>query len=542
MGRKIDYSFIIGILMSLTTRFHVSLPTNTSNWKHINEEDVHAKYSIYEVSMSQCERIKVILEIVFKAIATAGIYYFIYLRCTKDGKVDLENLNKRTFVHYIRNKRDEDLFPTKLINKETIDKHLVTGKEIHQHSQLLERNVHRQESRPPVKVVLLTDIFKTYIQQVKSFRILCKDIKEIIQTKRMYFLDFVHEKNAKLSEAIEKFLNSNEVDNYNFIRLMTPFLKEKDLSEILKNAIEAAAKIQDEKKTIYHEKFEEFQSAYQHLNSKLDWLISLRENRDLLSFVQEMCSFGDHYSPRFKNFYDDHYGFFNECLESMKEFKTDDEVKHYLVKDFQNWKELYNEGNKNIAMELSKNPYGVYYTLFLHLNEKLDEIGFNEDFQTTLSLNEIDINFIILFFSKVTQEVYLKLYKLMHDRKIKSDAMAKCQDKLTKVKNKAIDALEKIELPETKSAFNKMKNYFIEHRDFNDAVYMMVEIEPMVQIHNPNEFNEDFFKFFKRLKQSEFFIVGSNARCNQNFYKDFNKYFKKLDLLIAQLTTIMDKE
>lgn len=538
--------------MSLTNRFHSAMPSNSVHWIPVNPSAVHGRYLIYHEPMSKCSRIRLTSGIVIKSMVTLGIYYFICLRCTKDGKLDLENLKKKIFVHHVLNKDhritqiSQELVHSKASEDGMPPIHLVSSQEIKEHGQLLERNQKREEKRPPVEVIFLTNIFQDCMEKVQDFRHLCNDIKKIVNAKRNHFLDHLYEKNQNLASALEKFLNGSlqQRDSFTFIRLLAPFLKEKDLAAMIREAMHSAASAHLEHKTTYHLKFEEFRMAFNHLTSKADWLISISRDSDLLHFVAEMEAFGENYSPSFKNIYDKNSQLYNRCLLSMKEVSIDLEMKNSIVACFKKWKNVKDELYKNLALELKeKKNYDVYHSLGEHhLKDQLETIGFNADFQATVVSNEITANFISRYVFGQAEEILHKVELLLTDSKLKQAAIDECQKKVKQAEWESENMREKIEAAETKMAFIKMKRNFIEHPAFNKAVCIIVETEFLFRASHPKNMDQNFFNFFHTLKFSEFFINGVDAKRNQTFYLDFKDYFNSIDLIITQLTTIMKKK
>ena len=534
--------------MSLTTRFHESNPTNISQWTFVNPNDFNAKYKIYEKTMSRVESYKIILGIVVKSIFTLGIYYLIYLNCTKDGKADLANLKRRKFVHYVPNNMSD---PAGNVDKYARNSHLVSPKDMNRHSELLERNEQRAGMENFDTDPRLSDNFKSCIKQVKDFRDLTDDINKVILTKRVYFLEQLYGKNVKLSaeqssadlfDEVEKFLKLSEEqqNSYNLIRLLSPFFNKVDVSEILRDAIKEAKKSQYEKKTMYHRAFEEFQEAFNNLDSKTDWLISIREKADLLEFMHQLYEIGDHYSPKFIHLYDDLNGCYKECLTSMKEpIQVDQVIKDKLVENFQTWKQLAGQLQKNLTPE--GEACGVYYTFSDYLHADLLMLGFNEEFQTAIVSNDINLNFIILYFSGQSNKILSNLQSLLKNSKLEEAAKKECQKKIEKAKKDDAEALKKVEDPSTKDAFNKMKRCFIDNTNYNDAVHLLVEVEFLFKVYHSENYKPIFFDFLKELKQSEFFIKGKDAVCDKYFYLNFNAYFSRIDLLITVLDDIVIK-
>lgn len=527
--------------MPLTIRFHHHPPADISKWKLVNPNEAQPQYKVYEEEISKCEKFKIILGIVIKSFFTLGTYYFIYLKCTKDGKTDLENLKMRRFVHYVPNQRPENV---ERVSRQGI--HQLNVKGIEQHAALIERNkAHVENQDIQVDVIALTDIFKSCMQQVRDCRAICTNIKDVIQNKRAYFLEHIYEKNEALSAALEKFLNlsNEEQDSYNFIRLLAPFLKEKDLSELLKNAVESTKNAQKEKKTVHHEKFEAFQNALDNLSSKLDWLISIRENKLLLQFIGKVFQMGDHYSPSFKPLYEQHKVLYDKCLQSMEAVdEANLEMKKNIEESFLQWKKLKEELEKNLASEIAEQTHGVYYTLNEFLHHQLEEAGFDEEFQSVVDSddsNAINVSYVELHFSGKAQEVLYKVQNLLNDKKNKVAAQRECLKKIEQAKRDQEVALEKAKAPETLAAFEKMKKCFIDSIDYNDAVYAFVEIEILFGTLHKDIAN--LFEFMKILKKSEFFIKADKAVCDEEFYKDFNEYFPHVDVIIAQVKSILKK-
>ncbi len=529
--------------MTLTIRYHVQQQIDTSKWKAINSEVPNVKYKVYEEAMSTSNRLKIILEIAWKTIVSFGMYYFIYLKCTKDGKADLENLRKRTFVHYVANDiPKEELKAGKVAQDSKIKPlHQVSAKEFVKHHQLIERNKLREDKQElNIEVVPLSHLFKTCMQQVHDFRKICLDLKEIIQKKRNYFLDHLHDKNAELTKAIEKFLNlSRDVqDNYHLISLLAPFLKEKDLSFLLKNAIEMTKNAQLDKKSIYHEKFEEFQIAYNSLASKSDWLISIKEEKALFDFTAQMLELGDYYSPSFIPLYNEMKGFFEECLQSMKvEIKVDQGLKNEIGDCFLQWKKMYNSLQENLAHDHS---YGVYYSSSMHFKKELEAFGYDEEFQEAVTCNELNRSFISLFFSGKSQDVLKHMQTLLSDSANQEAVSKACQNKVNQAREKEEESLQKVAAAESQEAFQKLQKTFIDQPDYIDAIYAILELEVLLKVQDPDKLDTDFFNFMRTLKHSHFISKGSKAVCDKDFYYDFNPYFRTIDQKIVTMKSLVE--
>lgn len=534
--------------MPLTVRFHEHLPVNISKWRPVNPNEAHVKYKVYEETICRREYFKIVLGILLKSFFTLGTYYFIVLRCTDDGKEDLKNLKKRVFVHYLPNYRP-NLAKVERVSKEKV--HLVSEKGIALHTELVVRNQLKEVPEVPnrlkdtalIQEIPLTSLFKIYMKQVQDLRLVCAGVKDIIQSKRAYFLEHLHQQNLELSAAIEKFSNLGleQQDSYQFIRLLTPFLKDQDFLELLKKAVEVSKKAQHEKKSIYHEKFEEYHEALNRLDSKVDWMIAIHKNKKLFLFVEKMSEFGEHYSPRFGSFYENFKSLYTECLQSMNQVKVKSSFRKELEENFLKWKKSARELQKNLARGLGEKTFGVSYTLADYLEEQLEKFGFDETFQWAVNANKIDFAFIDLFFSGKAQAVLQNIDKLLMDEKIKQAAMNECRKKIQVAKDEEEKAIKEAEEPATRLAFEKMKKCFIQSPDYNDAVFSLVEMELILKTFHPEQVDARFFDFMHTLKQSSFFIKGEKALCDKEFYHDFHNYFTSIDLLIAQIKSIVKK-
>ncbi len=171
--------------MSLTTRFHVRLPDDSANWKLVNAHEAHAEYRIYEESLSRCSQLKIIGGIVIKSLFTCGMYLII-LKYTKDGKLDLENLRKRKWVHYVRNTIPKEDIEIKGMSQKALLKAPEVAK---RHEELVQQNKKNEIDRLGTNILLLSDVLKSCMKQAQDFRYICNDIKEVVKKKREFFLD-----------------------------------------------------------------------------------------------------------------------------------------------------------------------------------------------------------------------------------------------------------------------------------------------------------------------------------------------------------------
>lgn len=538
--------------MSLTTRFHESNPTDISQWTLVNPNDFNAKYKIYEKTMSTGEHCKIILKIVIKSIftlGTLGIYYLIYLNCTKDGKADLENLKRRKIVHYVPNNMSD---AAGNVDKYARNFHLVSPKDMVKHSQLLQRNELRDTQSPEIEIIKLSDKLKSCIKKVEDFSHLSDDIQKVLKTKKAYFLDRIYEKNVKLSndsntnlyDRLEEFLSlkADEQNTYNLIRLLSPFFNEVDVSAILKDAVNTARMSQHDKKTIYHRAFEEFREAFNKLNSKTDWLISIREKRDLFEFMHQLHEIGEEeYSPKFIHLYEKFKECYNECLASMEGLiQVDQEIKKQLEASFKIWEELAKHLQKNLAPE--EKDYGVGYTLSDYLHDDLIRLGFNDEFQKAVASVDSNLNFsfIVLYFTGQPNRILNDIQNLLKDPKIEEAAKIECLKKIEKAKKDDAEILEKVEALDTKQNFDKMKKCFIENTDNNDTVDLLLGVEFFLKADYPDEkLDHEFFGFLKLLKNE--FLIDGKAVCDKYFYLNFNAHFGHIDRYNTVLSDIITK-
>jgi hypothetical protein len=517
--------------MTLTVSYHTQLPENHKEWTFV---DKSYKQSRYTQVMSCCARLKIIIGIVVKTIFTFGMYYFIYMRCSANGKMDLENLKKHVFVHYVAHEK------TKVEEEEDQNETISDDVAQQKHKEQLERNKKRAQDDPEV-IINLTDILKIYKKKVDNFRKISSDIKEIIKTKKEHFLDLIAENETDLTTALHKFLKLEESKqtNYNFMRLLSSFLKKEDLSKILNDALDKAKSASD-KKTIYHEAFEQFQSAYRELGAKkIEWLISIQQTK-LCEFILPLLELGDQYTPQFRSLYDSYKGLWQECLESMqKDIPCETKTKELLGENFTKWKEIDNQLQKNIAADITDNNWGVHYTLLQQFGETLQSKGFNEELRYALAPNEMSAAFVCLFSSPSTDEVYKQIEELLKDDSTLKKAQAKCKEEIEKAKIKNEEAEKQIKQIETKDAFKKMKKCFIDQKDYNDAITSFVDMGLLLETNDLNLIL--FFNFVRTIKDSPFFVKGSKAICDIEFYEDFHPYFQHLDLCIGILEKWMKK-
>lgn len=532
--------------MSLTVCYHKPRTDPISGWKHVNAHAIHSQFKIYEEPLTILPRLKIILEIVFKTIFTFGYYYLAYLRRTSDGKADLENLKKRILVHYVPQNIPEGT--TKESTKvrdivQTINHH-VSAEEIFNHRELIKINQQQEQDIEKISEIKLTDIFKACIKQVHDFRDICNGIQEIIQFKRVHLLEFLCEKNEKLTAALEKYLDlaEEQQDNYNLIKILSPFLKESDLIQILKTAVETAKKANRKRKTVFHEKFEEFHLIYGSLASKkIDWLIAIHKKKELYSVIKKIFLIGDHYSPRFKSLYESRKELFEQCLRSMEaEIEVDDEMRGALEQSFYEWKKILNALQENLVSAFISETKGVYYSLGMHFQKELIQKGFNEDFQAAIASNEINFGFIDLFCRGKTKTVRDNIENLLKDKKFK-EAAEECERKILQENFKTEEALKKSESEDARTTFANMKTCFIDNPNNNDAVQVIVEVEILFKFNHPDSMDAMFFDFLRVLKLSEFYIKAGKDINMKDFYMEFKDYFTSIDSIIALFDSIMEK-
>ena len=223
----------------------------------------------------------------------------------------------------------------------------------------------------------------------------------------------------------------------------------------------------------------------------------------------------------------------------MNAIETDPEIKKNLEDCFQKWKKISEDLNKNIAQGLRDELYGTDYSLIQHLENELNAVGFNKDFEEVVSTNEIDVCFAILFFSGKADEVAKKVTNLLEDQKIVQEAQKICLERIENNLKEDEESIKNIDSIVTQTAFYKLKQNFIDNQNFNDAVYTLIEIELLFKAQHPQEVNHKFFSFIKTLFESDFFRRGKEVVCNKDFYMQFKDYFTSIDLIVAQVNSIL---
>lgn len=505
--------------MSLTVVYHTDSISNYKKW-NLTESN-HDEYTyMYVEKMSVGKRIQIIFKMVVKGLLTLG-GYFLCSRCT-NAHIDITNLRKRVILHYFEKMDPEDI----LVNQ-IGQQHIIKDDEVKKHQSRLADNfvdISPKRSEQEKKLII-----KNWFDKAEEFRRLHQNIKEIIESKRNYLLDQLHEKNPEMSHALEKFLNlyEGQQDCERFIRLLSPFIKSEKLTALLKETIERAKNMQDEGRTRHHDDFEKFREAYDLLEEReLDWLISIKDHKPLFNFVEAVLSLGSQYSPRFKDYCKNNL--LDECLNSMhKKIPVDEKIKTSLEKNFEKCQQAVNEIQKNLVYQVAEETYDVIFTLEDHFKKNLDDAGYDQDFQVAVN-DLLSCAFIRYHESKEAERIYNKILEIINLYQLNKKAIDdECLHKINQARLLKEVAKKNVGLKETERAFELLKEIHI-NQDLRDAVIKLVDVAPLMQMDKSLDYNAQFYDFFRVLKNSEFFRLGLGAVCDEQFYEEFYKYFKKV--------------
>lgn len=527
--------------MPLTIFFHSSLPVESAKWE--KERPDRTDCEKYSEKMTGLQHFKIVSKIVGYTIITLGLYW-IRLKCSKSGMEDLKNLKARHIIHYIS--RD-----SKLSYADRIDR--VTGKVI-THISSKEQELRKKERAARIKrdsglknlkqmqtgeiEQLLSDDIRFCMDKVKTYREISKDIKEILRNKKNYFLEHLYKENAALTISIEKYLNFNdhEQTSFHFMQLLAPFLGEEGLEALLKKAISNAKNINQPKKSIYQERFEEFQIAADELSSKNNWFLSLRGYKDLFDIAYDLLSLEDQYSTKFIKIYEKGKSAFEKCLATMKDkVVVNKELKTEIKNHFNEWRRVAFELQKNMAPEIAENLqrnrdseearkdyYEVNFNLRKFLRKQLVEAGLDEEIQLAISTNKMNHRFIKIH--EDAKKPLQKIKSLLENKPLMQEAIKDCEALILEAREYDKEAEKNYQETSAQKAFMALKSYH-DMPQMRDFVTIILEAQIFLEKFYPKEIDPDYFEFYKVLKGSEFFDNITLKAPDKEFYKTFKKYF-----------------
>jgi hypothetical protein len=519
--------------MSLTVYYHPDSTLGNDKGTLIASED--DRYFKYESDMTRWQLIKIAAQIAIKIIYTLGGYLFFY-KCSREAQIDFANLKKRKFIHYYKKNSLEINEKNPLLPQPLFD--LAPALEFRE-SPL--RSKSSASDIADNQVIPLEKIYKNLIDQAKEYRHLQQGVEELIKRKRACLLDHLYEESKEIAIALEKFLNlyTEQQDCCQFIRLLSPFLEDAHLMAAFQRAIENAKNTSPEQRTIYHEKFEEFQQSYADLSSPAEWLISICEKADLFNFAQEMLALGEYYSPQFQALYKAKEKIYSECLASMQEeIAADEDLKTSIWQMYQDFACIQDELERNLAADMQGPTYEVYYTLGIFLKDILVEKGYTEELEAAIHSNEVGYTFIRLFFFTKTKETLEALKRLLKDKDTRRAAENACLHEIAKQKAKNQEAKKLLKAAPTLHAFKRL-SFYSKQAIFRDSIGTLVDIEPLI---NAKFYDSKFFSFVRQLKRSEFFKNHQSPVCDIDFYLDFSPYFDQLETYISAIHKIVYSE
>lgn len=517
----------------LTVQFHVQDPIESKGWREVDSDRYDCKK--FEETMSDCESRKIKLKIILYTLISFGIYY-LRLKCTNSGQSDLQNLQNKRIVHYISLSREEDL---KIANAAKNSLYRGLSKDLRKREEWLQarENVKAQQLEKQLKntsdteVMLGDSILKSCMQEVKAYRKIAKDLEDIIDNKRIYFLEHLYNQNRDLTFAIEKYFNLNEEEttNENLIKLLYSFLNDDNIKELISQAIQAAKKMDPIRKTVFHQKFELFREAYWNLENKPDWLIAvaLQEEAVLFDYIVQLFKIGNSFKTTFINLYYERENTFNRCLEIMsKKLTPNPMIKNEVEESFLKWKKLLGKIEKNLAAKLNEKTE-LRYTLSDYFKDELSRIGFNSEFIRPLLANEITASYIKNYFSGHSTDIFNALSKLIEDPLKQSEALRKCQKKIDEELVRKQEAKKNLESSDFKVTLEVL-NEFINQAEIYDAVILLVEGEYFIKAQYPNYHDPEFFKFLQKLEQTDFFAQKIQPQANESLYIRFQPFFGRI--------------
>jgi hypothetical protein len=235
------------------------------------------------------------------------------------------------------------------------------------------------------------------------------------------------------------------------------------------------------------------------------------------------CSF----KTAFINLYHDRENTFNRCLEIMnKKLAPNPMIKNEVEESFLKWKILLVKIEKNLAVQLNETT-DLRYTLSDCFSEELSQLGFNSDFIRPLLANEITAPYIKNYFSGHSTDIYNALFNLIEDPLKQNEALKKCQKKIDEEHLKKQDAKRNLESSDFKVTLDVL-NEFINQTEVYDAVTLLVEGEYFIKAQYPNYHDPEFFKFLKKLEQTEFYAQKTNPKANESLYIRFQPFFGRI--------------
>lgn len=518
--------------MTLTTRFHPHMPPEAHQWKKTTSSSQSCV--AFVENMTDGDRRQIIFKIVSYTIISLGLYW-IKLKCSKSGQEDLKNLANRHIIHYISH---QGLPPTDGEVQDIYHRsNKVSNKEIERREELRKARTTQRGKINNVESLLngtnqeeISDLFSTCIKHVRSFQTLCTDISQLVKDKKIRFLQKVYKLNPSLTFALDSFfnLNDNEQNSFNFIKHLSTFIKDTNLESILKTALGKAKDVRKEKKSIYLEPFENFRTAIFKLSNKNEWLISLKDDKELFTLAYELLSLNEQFSGKFIDIYKKSGDNFNRCLDSMHNVLVmDKDIMENIKKHFEDWREIAQILQYNLALDLSGGPSNVVYNLRHYLKKELDDAGLKEEMQRAIAPIEMNYRFIKVHFNGIAGETLLKVKKLLDNDEFKTGARKNCAEIITKAKNEEKDANLKVNAHQTVKAF-KMLKYYHSSQKIRDFVSLILEAESIIRELYPTYVDEKYFEFLKILRFSEFYERGNEALCDIGFYKCFQPYFDQL--------------